>query len=228
MSARSSSRRLQRGERERAPRLVMFGAPTVLAEQPVDGDRVIAPELFSPVVRPVVAGRDETHLVADGLERHANGAARRRVARGGQHGHRTGVQHGAGLGANGLHIIATLDLDGAIAEVGMLVRENLGAIEGIGQEERLRHPVHTPRQVAQRLQQLLETLRISGKPTGHARVGSDPVLEERRRRGDRGHAVADGMCQSTKQIVMNGKPACRADNGSARGSARGSGHSSPV
>ncbi len=224
MSARSSTRRLQRGERERAPRLVMFGAPTVLAEQPVDGHRVIAPELFSPVVRPVVAEGGDAHLVADRLERNANGAPRRRVARGGQHRHRAGVQHSAGLGANGLHIIATLDLDGAIAEVGMLVRENLGAIEGIGQEERLRHPVHTPRQVAQRLQQLLETLRISGKSTGHSRVGSDPVLEERRGRGDSGHAVADGMCQSTKQIVMNGKPARRADIGSDRGS----GHSAPV
>lgn len=228
MSARPSTRRLKRGERERAPRLVMFGAPTVLAEQPVDGPRVIAPELFSPVVRTVVAQRADANDVANGLEHHTNGAPRARVARGRKHGHGAGVQHRAGLGTNGLHIIATLDLDGAIAEVGMLVRENLGAIEGIGQEQRLRHPVHTPRQVAQRLQQLLETLRISGKPTGHARVGSDPVLEERRGRSDRGHSVADSVCQSTKQIVMNGKPARRADIGSDRGSDRGSGRSAPV
>lgn len=213
MSVMRSSGRLQRGQRKAAAVGRRNSASTTGDQQPVDGVDVMAQQILLRLFGAAIAARHESHDVTVRLQRHDH--VGRATTGGGQQRHRGGVQYRRGLGADGHDVADTFDTYRAATQIGVLLSEPTRAVERVGEQHRLEVGMITTGELPQGLKQPLETPRIVLQPGDEARVRDHARIEHTGRCRDGGQPIADGMCQSAQQIVMNGEPAHNA--GRSRG-----------
>ncbi len=218
----ATTRCLEGGHADAAPRCARVGASMTRGQQPVDGGTVDGIEVISCVAPGHRIGRlcADLHLVAGGGEGQRDGARGAQPAGCGQQAHGHGMGQRRGIGQHRHDVIQRLHADSHIAQGGMMLHQATRRIGRIAHQHRFNARLLTPRQHAQRLQQPLELLGVALQPVHETWVGGADALQHAGQSGNRRQTVAHGMCQPAQQIVMYREPARDAGRLSSGNSAR--------
>ena len=210
MSPTASPRGRQRGERKAAPLGYGHRTPVAGRQQPAEDTRLILQRLIGLAIREGSVGSSvqahgEVHTIADRLERRhqrTGAASRRRQERDTRR-----VHDRDGFGAHGQHIPHDNAADGAAAQQRVRLHEPLRTVEGIGKQHGLERSLETTRQLPQQVQHPLEALGVLPQAVEESRVGDFARVEHTGRGADRRQPVADRVCQTAQQFVLNAEPA---------------------